>query len=35
MSSEMSKKSVVKRGLFVGLFGLLLVGDFGVCAVLT
>ncbi len=35
MSSEMSKKSVVKRGLFVGLFGLLLVGDFGVWAVLT
>ena len=35
MSSEMSKKSDVKRGLFAGLFGLLLVGDFGVWAVLT
>ena len=35
MSSEMSKKSDVRRGLCVGLFGLLLVGDFGVWAVLT
>ena len=35
MSSEMSKKSDVKRGLFIGLFRLLLVDDFGVWAVLT
>ena len=35
MSSEMSKKSDVKHGLFVDLFGLLLVGDFSVWAVLT
>ena len=35
MSSEMSKKSFVKRGLFVGLFGLLLVGGFGAWAALT
>jgi multidrug efflux pump subunit AcrA (membrane-fusion protein) len=35
MSSEMSKKSDVKRGLFVGLFGLLLVSGFGAWAVLT
>ena len=31
----MSKKSDVKPGLFAGLFGLLLVGGFGVWAVLT
>ena len=31
----MSKKSDVKRGLFAGLFGLLLVGGFGAWAVLT
>ena len=36
MSSEISKKSNIKRGLFVGLFGfLLLVGGFGARAVLT